>query len=280
MFDEWLLICQSGQPPAPEPIAAFLRRLLTQRRLAGDEPTARFFLAFTELAVARACRASGAAYQVPLDALARLVVLLVRAQEPDSPAAVAGLLAGVLAVIVRVLYAAHDHATLTLTRTGSMQEAAAEALAGRVVNADKRAEQVGNAAASGDESVPAAARFNPRVYHRLLATLLAELSGPDSTAPTAQVDSLALPTLAAFGNTLLALRPLRVPPFAFAWVELCAHPAFMPRLLLAPNRKGWPLFQRLMLELLAFLEPHLSRARLSKPIRQLYDGTLRMLLVY
>ena len=121
--------------------------------------------------------------------------------------------------------------------------------------------------------------FNPRVYHRLLATLLAELSGPDSTAPTAQVDSLALPTLAAFGNTLLALRPLRVPPFAFAWVELCAHPAFMPRLLLAPNRKGWPLFQRLMLELLAFLEPHLSRARLSKPIRQLYDGTLRMLLV-
>ena len=31
----------------------------------------------------------------------------------------------------------------------------------------------------------------------------------------------------------------------------------MARLLLAPHRKGWPLFQRLLLELLLFLEPHL-----------------------
>jgi CCR4-NOT transcription complex subunit 1 len=275
-----MTVCKTAASSSPEPIAAFLRRLLAQRRLAGDEPTARFFLAFTELAVAKAARGTGSSgYQAPLDALARLVVLLVRAQEPDSPAAVAGLLAGVLAVIVRVLYAAHDHATLTLTRTRLLQDAASAALNGDTSFAASLAEQVGVAAAAGDDAVPVAARFNPRIYHRLLVTLLAELSGPDSSAPTAQVDALALPTLAAFGNTLLALRPLRVPPFAFAWVELCAHRAFMPRLLLAPNRKGWPLFQRLMLELLAFLEPHLARARLSPPIRRLYDGTLRMLLV-
>jgi CCR4-NOT transcription complex subunit 1 len=39
------------------------------------------------------------------------------------------------------------------------------------------------------------------------------------------------------------------------------------------------LFQRLIGELLSFLKPHLARAKLSEPIRQLYNGTLRVLLV-
>lgn len=138
---------------------------------------------------------------------------------------------------------------------------------------------VGTALASAGASA-GDARFDPRPYHRLLATLVAELTGGAETTPTAPlIDVLALPMLAAFGNTLLALRPSRVPPFVFAWLELAAQPAFMARLLLAPHRKGWPLFQRLLVELLAFLEPHLARATLSEPMRVLYNGALRVLLV-
>jgi len=54
---------------------------------------------------------------------------------------------------------------------------------------------------------------------------------------------------------------------------------FMPKLLLAKSQKGWPLFQRLLVELFKFLEPYLRNAELSEPIRMLYKGTLRVLLV-
>jgi CCR4-NOT transcription complex subunit 1 len=54
---------------------------------------------------------------------------------------------------------------------------------------------------------------------------------------------------------------------------------FMPKLLLTKAQKGWPLFQRLLTELFKFLEPYLRNAELSEPIRMLYKGTLRVLLV-
>jgi CCR4-NOT transcription complex subunit 1 len=53
----------------------------------------------------------------------------------------------------------------------------------------------------------------------------------------------------------------------------------MPKLLMAKAQRGWPLFQRLLADLLKFLQPHLSHAELSEPIRLLYKGTLRVLLV-
>ena len=53
--------------------------------------------------------------------------------------------------------------------------------------------------------------------------------------------------LTAFSNTLHTLQPQRLPGFAFAWLELVSHRMFMPKLLLAPNQKGWPLFQRFLI---------------------------------
>ena len=66
------------------------------------------------------------------------------------------------------------------------------------------------------------------------------------------------------------LQPLRVPGFAFAWLELMSHRSLMPKLLLAPNHKGWPSFQRLLLALLRFLEPYLRNAELTDAVRLLY----------
>ena len=69
---------------------------------------------------------------------------------------------------------------------------------------------------------------------------------------------------------IVRLQPLRVPGFAFAWLELMSHRSLMPKLLLAPNHKGWPSFQRLLLALLRFLEPYLRNAELTDAVRLLY----------
>ncbi len=48
----------------------------------------------------------------------------------------------------------------------------------------------------------------------------------------------------------------------------------MPKLLLAPDQRGWPHFQRLMIALLSFLEPYLRNADLTEAIRMLYKVRL------
>jgi CCR4-NOT transcription complex subunit 1 len=53
----------------------------------------------------------------------------------------------------------------------------------------------------------------------------------------------------------------------------------MPKLLLSNPQKGWPLFQRLLVALFKFMEPYLRNADVSDPVRLLYKGTLRVLLV-
>jgi len=77
----------------------------------------------------------------------------------------------------------------------------------------------------------------------------------------------------------LALQPNAVPGFAYGWVQLISRRSFMPHLLLAKGQKGWPHMHRLLSALLIFLQPFLKLSQLSEPIRKLYRGTLRVLLV-
>jgi len=117
-------------------------------------------------------------------------------------------------------------------------------------------------------------RFNQRVYFRMLANWLFDLNAPDPV-----LDSINFPVLTAFANALHALQPARLPGFAFAWLELAAHRMLMPRLLAAKGQRGWVLFQRLLVHLLRFLHPFLQAAQLPEPVRLLYRGLLRVLLV-
>ena len=118
------------------------------------------------------------------------------------------------------------------------------------------------------------AAFNPRPYHRALTGLMMEMHAPD-----ASLDSSHPQVLAAFATALLALQPLRIPGFAFSWLELVSHRCFLPRLLVDHNRRGWPLLQKLLTAVLKFLEPSLRGAELTETVRLLYRGTLRLLLV-
>jgi CCR4-NOT transcription complex subunit 1 len=78
---------------------------------------------------------------------------------------------------------------------------------------------------------------------------------------------------------LLMMQPGSVPGFAYAYLEVISHRCFMPRLLMAANGSGWPLYEALLVGLLHFLEPSLRTAELAEPLRLLYKGALRLLLV-
>jgi CCR4-NOT transcription complex subunit 1 len=133
-----------------------------------------------------------------------------------------------------------------------------------------------------------ATAFNARPYLRLLLGLASEL-GPLEEAAAAGSNGAAaggaaaaapqLRYLRSVGLALLMLQPASVPGFAYAYLEMLSHRCFMPRLLIAPGGSGWALFEALLLGLLHFLEPALRAAELAEPLRLLYKGTLRLLLV-
>ncbi|XP_062201118.1 uncharacterized protein LOC133903692 isoform X2 [Phragmites australis] len=118
------------------------------------------------------------------------------------------------------------------------------------------------------------ASFNPRLYFRLFINWLSELTTSDL-----HHDSANFQVLTTFANAFHVLQPLRVPAWSFAWLELVSHRYFMPKLLMCNSQKGWPFFQRLLVDLFKFMEPYLRNAELGQPILLLYKGTLRVLLV-
>ncbi|XP_075501008.1 uncharacterized protein LOC142539437 isoform X2 [Primulina tabacum] len=116
--------------------------------------------------------------------------------------------------------------------------------------------------------------FNPRPYFRLFINWLLDLCSLDPV-----FDGTNFQVLTALANAFHALQPLKIPGFSFAWLELVSHRSFMPKLLTVNAQKGWPYFQRLLVDLFQFMEPFLRLADLGEPIQFLYKGTLRVLLV-
>eukprot|EP01064_Diplonema_japonicum_P022359 TRINITY_DN3206_c1_g1_i1.p1 TRINITY_DN3206_c1_g1~~TRINITY_DN3206_c1_g1_i1.p1 ORF type:complete len:2330 (+),score=775.33 TRINITY_DN3206_c1_g1_i1:81-6992(+) len=116
--------------------------------------------------------------------------------------------------------------------------------------------------------------FKQQPYFRFFSSLLLSLNPPHESESSGHNTEI----LVLFANILHTLSPTKLPGFAFAWLELLSHRIFMPKLLLK-NQEGWPHFQRLLVDLLKFLEPWLRQAELSDSIRLLYKGTLKVLLV-
>ncbi|XP_048132836.1 CCR4-NOT transcription complex subunit 1 isoform X7 [Rhodamnia argentea] len=116
--------------------------------------------------------------------------------------------------------------------------------------------------------------FNPRPYFRLFINWLLDFNSQDPA-----IDSAHFQILTAFANAFHALQPLKVPAFSFAWLELVSHRSFMPKILSGNSQKGWPYFQRLLVDLFQYMEPCLRNVVLGLPVHFLYKGTLRVLLV-
>ncbi|KAJ3103919.1 hypothetical protein HDU97_009731 [Phlyctochytrium planicorne] len=116
--------------------------------------------------------------------------------------------------------------------------------------------------------------FNQRPFFRLFSSLLSDLDIYDE-----QLQPLSFQILSAMSNTFHTLQPSFLPGFTYSWIQLISHRFFMPKLLLADNSKGWPFFQRLLVDLFKFLAPFLKESEMVETTRLLYKATLRILLV-
>ncbi|KAJ8454554.1 hypothetical protein ONZ51_g12961 [Trametes cubensis] len=116
--------------------------------------------------------------------------------------------------------------------------------------------------------------FQQKPFFRFFSSLLNDLHSIKSSLGSAY-----LQLLLAISDTFSSLQPTYFPGFAFSWMSLISHRLFMPKLLLSENREGWTSFYKLLLSLFKFLAPFLKTADLQSAGRDLYRGTLRLLLV-
>ncbi|KAJ3415017.1 hypothetical protein HDV05_005662 [Chytridiales sp. JEL 0842] len=116
--------------------------------------------------------------------------------------------------------------------------------------------------------------FNQRPFFRLFSTLLNDLNVAEE-----HLQPLYFQILSAISNTFHTLQPSFLPGFTFSWLQLMSHRFFMPNLLMADGQKGWPFFQRLLVDLFKFMAPFLRKSEMNDTTRLLYKATLRILLV-
>ncbi|OQR91282.1 CCR4-NOT transcription complex subunit [Achlya hypogyna] len=133
---------------------------------------------------------------------------------------------------------------------------------------------VSSVIAAHDAAVKTKALFDQRVYLRILANLLKEL-----TMQEPMLDAIHLQVLNTFAGALNQLQPMSVPGFCFAWTELVSHRCFMPMLLRAKQQRGWQILHRLLMSLLVFMEPFLRTMPPPASVGALYKGTVRVVLV-
>ncbi|KAH8102882.1 Not1-domain-containing protein [Cristinia sonorae] len=118
------------------------------------------------------------------------------------------------------------------------------------------------------------AEFQQKPFFRFFSSLLNDLHSIESS-----LGAMYFPLLIAVSDTFSSLQPTYFPGFSFSWMSLISHRLFMPKLLLSENREGWSAFHRLLLSLFKFLSPFLKGADLQPASRDLYRGSLRLLLV-
>ncbi|EGN96141.1 hypothetical protein SERLA73DRAFT_112282 [Serpula lacrymans var. lacrymans S7.3] len=116
--------------------------------------------------------------------------------------------------------------------------------------------------------------FQQKPFFRFFSSLINDLHSIEAHLGTAYFQ-----LLIAISDTFSSLQPTYFPGFSFSWMCLISHRLFMPKLLLSENREGWSAFHKLLLSLFKFLSPFLKEADLQVPSRDLYRGSLRLLLV-
>ncbi|KAI8368213.1 CCR4-Not complex component, Not1-domain-containing protein [Radiomyces spectabilis] len=114
--------------------------------------------------------------------------------------------------------------------------------------------------------------FVQKPFMRLLTALYSELN-------KIRQPSLNAGILVAFSDALYTLQPLNFTGFAFSWLQLLSHRAFIPQLLVTGDPQGWTICRKLILALLKFLGPLLDKQALQKATKAFYQGTLRFLVV-
>ena len=103
--------------------------------------------------------------------------------------------------------------------------------------------------------------FDQRPYYRLISSLLQDIGNISEKGDPSAKD---LSILNTYSQIFMLITPAKLPGFAFGWLQLISNRCFMPQLLLVKGQKGWPHMHRLLLSLMAFLQPFLKSAQVRR----------------
>jgi CCR4-NOT transcription complex subunit 1 len=117
--------------------------------------------------------------------------------------------------------------------------------------------------------------FNQRVFFRLLSTLLHQmLAVVDDVSDEERIHMVLI-----FAKRFASLGPLMMPSFAFSWLELLHHRAFLPAVLQLPDNEGWGPYANLLCQGLECLGEQLKAIHIASPAKELYRGVLKVLVI-
>jgi len=88
--------------------------------------------------------------------------------------------------------------------------------------------------------------------------------------------------LSHYAKTLASICPQNVPLFTFGWIDLLANRFFLPSVLGFKGQRGWPCFERLLVEALSFVSAAIDQVGQSvipDSLRILIQGIERLLLI-
>ena len=251
-FAEWIRLFQHSAN-AEKSFIDFVVHLQGQGILKGEEISSMFFRVCTEVGVDSYIKQKAVGGNLmtgifqPVDAFSKLIVLMIKYHaDPtgqNNEQAKVHYLTKILSIVVLVLAQSHE------------------------------------------ELGP---HFQQKPFFRLFSSLLHELHTAQSN-----LQGTYFQALLAISNTLNTLQPSFFPGFTFSWVSLISHRLFLPKLLSMqptpvaigtemekPARsEGWNAYYRLFASLLRFLAPFLKPGQLQETSRNLYRGTLRIVLV-
>ena len=239
VFDRWARLVEEA--PAERAHAGFVGELRALGLLGGEDGGEAFLRIMTQLAVQHCLRSEAAA---------------LAATPPGAPRP-AGLSFVAVDACVRLM-------VCLVTQHGGGPALFSRVLGLLATTLQRDAEERGGS-------------FNGRPYFRMVCGFIAELAPGEAAGGGG--DEGGMQYLLAVAAFLHATRALRVPAFAFPWLQLVADRRLMPKLLGAPASRGWAAYLQLILAQLRFLEPFLRNAELTDAVRLLYKGTLRVLLV-
>lgn len=119
-------------------------------------------------------------------------------------------------------------------------------------------------------------RFNQKLFFRLFSTILCDYHMMHVRSSDAEQDQ---EMMLVFGNVFLTLQPVHFPGFVFGWLALISNRFFLPGMLMPGEQAGWPCYTQILEALLSYVGELNKPLIISDTSKEVYRGTLRILLV-
>ncbi|KAK2591660.1 CCR4-NOT core subunit cdc39 [Conoideocrella luteorostrata] len=115
--------------------------------------------------------------------------------------------------------------------------------------------------------------WSQRVFIRLISMLIHEVYLNSGDASEEEQRNMML----KIASRLHGLGPQYLPGFAFGWLSLIQHRAFLPIVLQMPDNVGWDPYIKLLVQLLDFLSEQLKALEILPVTREFYRATYKLL---